>query len=144
VKYSWAAVSEQLRHIMVKNTSFKCETKEEEEDMREYFCEMMFATDTFHPWNTDGFLQRELDKLPQHCNYRRVESYWKWKNGRIEVEISLEEVIEEMSDNIYEWFGNPWNHPPGYKAPEVSIKIEDYKSFNRTVGKIIGTARRSA
>jgi hypothetical protein len=142
MKYSWPAVVNELRNIMLKNTSFKCATKQQEKDMQDYFRIMMFETDTFHPWNSDGMLSRALDKLPQRCDYRHVENYWKWKEGRLEVEEALECVFQEMEDTITEWFGNWMNHPPGYVAPEVSMKRNYYNLATVYAGRIIGVGKR--
>jgi hypothetical protein len=142
MKYSWSAVVNELRNAVLKNVSFKCETKAQEKDMTEYFRIMMVETDTFHPWNTDGLLSRELSKLPQRCNYRSIFSYWAWKNGRYKVEAILGDVFGEMEDNIFEWFGNPWNHPPGYKAPEVPMKRGCDELAEKYTGKIISAGRK--
>lgn len=144
MKYNWSKVVDELRQIVIKNTVFKGANENRTKELHAYFKLMMLETDTFHPYNSDGNLSRELDRMPDRCNYRSVESYWEWKDSREDVMVALMEVYDEINDLIEEHFADPWNFPPGY-TPPVSItfrKDNETELPDETIARILRAARK--
>ena len=88
----------------------------------------MNETDRFHPFDTDGDLDRAISRMPDRCNYRSIKSYWAWKNGRIRIEDECLNVLDELEGLRTNFFEDSWNFAPGYRKPKEIIftsHIED-------------------
>ena len=138
MKVNWPAVVLELRNIMIESVSFVDEDQAHADDLKGYFRITMFQTDNFHPWNSDGELDRALSHMPARCDYRSLKSYWATKNARYRVEDTLDEVLYEMEENIRDHFSDAWNFPPGYRAPD---EIEFASIPNSAVARIIRAAK---
>ena len=91
----------------------------------------MGVSDLFHPWDTDGELERALNKDTN-----------KWG----EIDEAIVSCFNEIFERIYEHYSNPMNHPPGYVVPKM-LKMDyhfqdilqpnetDIKKFIREVYK---------
>ena len=141
MKYNWPEVVDAFKEEMLKNLVLSGHNDRYLRELREYVEIEMMETDCFHPFDSDGELSIALKKMPNYCNYRNIDSYWNWKDGRMLVEDALTEVYFEMEDKIRGWLGNRWNHPPGYYIPKVSFKVSPYALAAKTIGKIMGAAR---
>jgi hypothetical protein len=122
MKFNWPAVVDEFRVLLMENVQFTGIDREHTLDLIGYFRMTVRQTDTFHPFNTDRDLDIALRGLPERCDYRSVKRYWAWKNGRMQVEDAVYEMLMECKDTITDHFADPWNFPPGYRKP-VDIKF---------------------
>jgi len=121
VNGNWSAVVKELRRIVVKHTQF------EMQEHAHAFSDVMFTTDTFHPFDCEGerLMERVLRGMPVRCDYRNCESLATWKDFK-----------EQLIDAVYIWcveteylitdhYNDSWNFAPGYVRP-ASIKHDDW------------------
>jgi hypothetical protein len=118
MQYNWPKVVELLRQFAQNRTKILGNGPEQTLDYMGHLRLQMQHTDTFHPWNSDGELSRAFDKMPKRCNYRSIKPYWAYKDGKERLADACYEVLCEMEELILEWFGDSWNHAPGYRAPK--------------------------
>jgi hypothetical protein len=138
---NWPKVVKEFRTIMLSHVKIYNNGKLDDKAMRDLKFDMD-VTDNYHPWNSDGELSRSLDRMPEHCNYRSVDSYWNWKNGKSYIEDALYNVLNEMQDIIQDTLTNEWNFEPGYKMPEQIIFPTDWSTIStKSVGRIIRAAK---
>ena len=144
MKYNWPAVVTEFRKIMLANVNLysTLDTKKVSEGYTEYFKIQLFETDTFHPFDTDGELSRALDMIPNRCNYRSLESYHAWKDGRIDIADALYSMMTEVSELVEDHFSNAWNFAPGVKLPERIVMPTGWTDIaDSSVSRILKAAR---
>lgn len=138
---NWPAVVKEVRAIMLSHVKIYNNGKLDKHAMEEFSFDMI-NTDNYHPWNSDGELSRSLDRMPIRCNYRSVDSYWDWKNGKYNVVDALHDVFNEMQDIIQDTLTNEWNFEPGYKMPEQIIFPTDWSIIStKAVSRIMRAAK---
>ena len=137
--YNWPKVVQEFRKIAVENIKFEGARAEA---LARRFNHTMFATDQFHPFDSDGELSKELNNIPRWPNYRSIDSYWDWKRGREWVRDALFNVFEEMECLIEEYYADCWNHPPGYVNPEKIVMPNWEDVATKSFARIIRAARQ--
>lgn len=113
--YNWAAVIDTVRHAVLNNTKF---VGPNAEDYKQDFVLTMTGTDVFHPSETERLLTDALKAIPNQCNYRSITAMVKYREARLTLEQVLEDVLNEMEELVRNYYGNSWNHAPGYVKPE--------------------------
>jgi hypothetical protein len=150
---NWPAVAEVLRKSMLENTKiiFEKYKNDDNDPLSQIFISaeehdfsfVMFQTDTFHPFATDGDLQRSLERMPIRREYRKLKPYWEYKNRKESVIDSIFQCLEEMKENIEEWYSNSMNHAPGYIRPQDIIYKVDLETLAEKMFSKIRTAAMS-
>jgi hypothetical protein len=141
VKYSWPKLVKETRKAMIELVEFKCKDAEASMDMHIDFKMLMRATDTFHAWNDDDVLERAFRRMPEKCNYRSCKSYWAYKDGKNDMEDSLNEYLYGMSEIIQDYYDDVWNFEPRYVRPKKII-IGDIAGYvSKNLARIIRTVR---
>ena len=145
MKTNWPAVVKEYRKILVENVKFFKVIDDFgtiDKSFTEYFRMTVHQTDNFHPWNSDGELSRALARMPIRCNYRSIKSYWAFKNGKENIANAIYEMLSEAEDIINDHFGDSWNFPPGYVAPdEIEFPDWGYLITDRMVARLIRAAK---
>jgi hypothetical protein len=137
MKFNWPAVVEEFRKIVQEGVSF---SKQDETDGFHF---ELRQTDRFHPFDSDGELDRALQKMPKRCDYRSLKSYWAWKNGKYAIEEALDEMLYEVEDAIRDHYSNSWNFAPGFRLPkEINFAWEGRGATPRMVNRIIKAEKR--
>lgn len=137
MKANWSAVIDEFRAIVKEGVSFVGP-----EHAVQFRCELR-ETDRFHPWNSDDMLDRALSRMPKRCDYRSLKSYWAWKDGRLDIQEALDEMLYEVEDTIRDYYSEPWNFAPGYVLPrEVRFSWEGSGATERMVARILRAAKK--
>jgi hypothetical protein len=118
MKYDWAKLVHEMRIRMMEMTTIEGQDHAHTMDLVGYFRMTMRDTDTFHPFHEDRYLDKAFAGLPERCNFRSVEAYWKYKNARQNVISWMYDYFVQMETLIRDHFSNPMNFPPGYMPPK--------------------------
>lgn len=93
---NWKQKVAAVRNVFAANVAFSGRNADA---FREDFLFTLRETDTFHPFDNDCALTHNDED-------------------------DLYNMFAEMEDKVQEHYDNPWNHAPGYKAPEgITIDI---------------------
>ena len=141
MKYNWPKVVEAFRAEIVKHVVFKDKNGKVDQGWMEEFAYIMRATDTFHPWDSDGELSRALERMPQRCDYRSIKSYWAFKRGKEAILDALYSMCQDVGDIIHDRYDTAWNFAPGIKLP-AAIEMPGWeKEVETMLPKILRAAK---
>ena len=138
MKHNWAAVVQELRKLTFDSVAFKG-------DGKEYFRLQLFQTDTFHPFYTaaEEDLDRALKNMPESVNYRNCNSYWAWKDGKLDLQDAIVDWLYEVECLIVDHFADAWNFAPGFRPEDIKMTFTPPCDMvnKRTVARIFRAAR---
>jgi hypothetical protein len=142
MNYNWSPALKAFRATVLKNVKFLDANGKPDRNWTEYFEFEMRATDTFHPFDTDSELSEALKRIAPYCNYRSLELYWLYKDGRDMMSEAVYSMLTEVGELIEEYFSNKWNFAPGTNLPAKIVMPRDWSPIaDKAVPSILKAAK---
>lgn len=120
MKYDWAKFVKESRKLFAQHVAF--DSVDPAGD-KANFVFLLHETDNFHPFYSDAEYRlndifSEFACMPRKCNYRSIDSYWHWREAKLELIDCVRDWLYEMYVMVEDYYLEKQNFPNCYIAPK--------------------------